>query len=760
MEPHALPPSPREHPPPFPYPSPRSSKVGPVSYRGGGGNASKSLDAKALRDLPAVDFNDRGRVRGSVDVASSDPAPFASSSAYFDVLDAAVRKSRDERVPRYAHVVSDSRASTLDERDDLKSTRDGGGAAAAGRRRVHATATLAAAASSSAPRDQDGAIVGEDGAPLEMDARTADVLAMQQTQLVELNAQLVALRSQMSHMKSDGGDKLGGDKLGGGASGIENRPKSMFKRVDVRASRNGSTRSSSSSMRGGDAGVRIGDDSASRYPFGGAPPPTRVDVDVDVDVGGRRVADACTNTMWAKPAPLEPGTKGGEDHAAGTNDANDASAWTYEGKGRKSRGCATDPWVVSESGDAVAASRASPRRRGAGILRRSRVGGASGGDKSETRDAPPPLPPTEKAKAPAASDNEPSSSDKVSGNIPAGGGAGEGEGGGGGEGPALPAGGVLIPSSTSAFVRVGVDPGVDATSSDAPAPNSARSSQEVGAQRASRKDIARWSVNSDASSVSSLAALAAAEAAGAREGPGRDRDAGAAAPESPKPAFARFPLFADGDASPEERSPASENDEKGEGGEDEEDADARASRDSFQSYSLRGNLNRRDVDPDAPPADSDDDDAADYDDDDDDDDAGTTVTGTTSMIGDRDWAPPGRWKTQKMDVGVCYADDADEDDEDDGASDASSARSVPKIKGKVIGKKAVTWDEKAPRVKVVEKEYDDDDLKTHALKSDGLATITYVPLSDDESSDDEEMRALYRKYLGNGKALEALGAES
>jgi hypothetical protein len=35
-----------------------------------------------------------------------------------------------------------------------------------------------------------------------------------------------------------------------------------------------------------------------------------------------------------------------------------------------------------------------------------------------------------------------------------------------------------------------------------------------------------------------------------------------------------------------------------------------------------------------------------------------------------------------------------------------------------------------------------------------------VPLSDDESSDDEEMRALYRKYLGNGKALEALGAES
>ena len=58
-----------------------------------------------------------------------------------------------------------------------------------------------------------------------MDARTADVLAMQQTQLVELNAQLVALRSQMSHMKSDGGDKLGGDKLGGGASGIENRPK-------------------------------------------------------------------------------------------------------------------------------------------------------------------------------------------------------------------------------------------------------------------------------------------------------------------------------------------------------------------------------------------------------------------------------------------------------------------------------------------------------------------------------------------------------
>ena len=171
-------------------------------------------------------------------------------------------------------------------------------------------------------------------------------------------------------------------------------------------------------------------------------------------------------------------------------------------------------------------------------------------------------------------------------------------------------------------------------------------------------------------------------------------------------------------------------------------------------------MNRRDVDPDAPPADSDDDDAADYDDDDDDDDAGTTVTGTTSMIGDRDWAPPGRWKTQKMDVGVCYADDADEDDEDDGASDASSARSVPKIKGKVIGKKAVTWDEKAPRVKVVEKEYDDDDLKTHALKSDGLATITYVPLSDDESSDDEEMRALYRKYLGNGKALEALGAES
>jgi len=39
------------------------------------------------------------------------------------------------------------------------------------------------------------------------------------------------------------------------------------------------------------------------------------------------------------------------------------------------------------------------------------------------------------------------------------------------------------------------------------------------------------------------------------------------------------------------------------------------------------------------------------------------------------------------------------------------------------------------------------DRERRRAAPEGVPTITYRPLSDDESSDDEEMRALYRKYM-------------
>ena len=120
----------------------------------------------------------------------------------------------------------------------------------------------------------------------------------------------------------------------------------------------------------------------------------RASVSARSDVPGRAAgsADASTNTVWT---PLTPEEQLAARFGDGFRETKAepppfaADEWSYEGGGRKSRGCVTDPrdWSVGSPGDDLAsanAGRASaagarslappPRARGGiGVIRRSRV---------------------------------------------------------------------------------------------------------------------------------------------------------------------------------------------------------------------------------------------------------------------------------------------------------------------------------------------------------------------------------------------------
>ena len=314
----------------------------------------------------------------------------------------------------------------------------------------------------------------------------------------------------------------------------------------------------------------------------------------------------------------------------------------------------------------------------------------------------------------------------------------------------LPAGGVLIPSRNSAFTPVGGDAN-DARGSESDRGVGRSRSSLDGVSRASTgAGSARWSVGSEDSSVSSLAAIAAAERAEPNLSHAAHAHAQARDSFSPPAhlrvvppgfaprSFARSPLFVEGDGSPVSL------------GEDaEEDGDSevlRVSRDTFAEMSLRGALDARED-----TRDSDDDGDAFDDALDDDTDAGTTVTGTTTGRAGSEWAPPGRWGLQRMSEAVCWEGEEDEtneaDDGEDSIARGDSFRS-PGENGRGGGREASPLGPARSRSRAEASDEDAAERETRWPEGmpEGMPTITYQPLSDDESSDDEEMKEILRKY--------------
>ena len=375
-------------------------------------------------------------------------------------------------------------------------------------------------------------------------------------------------------------------------------------------------------------------------------------------------------------------------------------------------------------------------------------------------------------------------------------------------GPALPTTGVLIPSSHSAFTQVGGGVGGLGSSGRSAASSCGGEGNRHSCRRLSESgdgdrnvpmrvgqtvkggggggvsqlsdaggsarasvggDSVRWSIDTCVSSVSSLAAFAAAEAAEASSCRGlrtREKAKGVAAIEGePKaPAFARFPLFVPSDEgspspnrSPTASSSASIIDRFGSGS---GTVELRASRDTFASFSLRGAL------------DGGDEDASEYTFDDDDDlDNCTTVTGTTTGRAGGEWVPPSRWGLQKMSEAVCYGGEIgqtvqehqeEEEDEQDvqertprktacdgGPGEGCSVQGEKRGKG---GERVASVLKQSRSGAGIGSSNDamtagNGDRERASGVPEGVPTITYRPLSDDDSSDDEEMRALYAKYI-------------
>ena len=141
---------------------------------------------------------------------------------------------------------------------------------------------------------------------------------------------------------------------------------------------------------------------------------------------------------------------------------------------------------------------------------------------------------------------------------------------------------------------------------------------------------------------------------------------------------------------------------------------------------------------------------------DDDTDAGTTVTGTTTGRAGSEWAPPGRWGLQRMSEAVCWEGEEDEDeDEDENETDdgedsialGNSFRS-PGAGRRGGGRRASPLGpaRSGSRAEASEEHAVERETRWPEGMPEGMPTITYQPLSDDESSDDEEMKEILRKY--------------
>ena len=593
---------------------------------------------------------------------------------------------------------------------------------------------------------------------LELDVNTANVLAKQQAQLLELHAQVESLKAQLSQSRG----RAAGDAL---------------------------------------------DD---------AFPRTMTNESADANA-----VDASTNTLW-RPTSVARNTAWSSVSGSGSRPGTEpADAWSYEGGGRKSRGTVTDggggggslSGGVFDTGDArearVPASADDPMRRlsrsGLRVIRRSFAtrGPGDGADAA--------LPGTS-ASAPRLSPAKPS--DLA---ADASGSAGQtpafasmhplpppsrpdmrairrrelvaGEVGGEGE----PAATYAPPPTATAATTTLRDAAVNAAVDGTRFPSSATSGEQkrletadFGGLRDSFSDSSRRLIPSRNSAFTPVAgealggdgratALRAAEptpsgtseraraggasrlsANGARREFG-DASLGAQSVKhnnsglndthkmrvvAPPRSFARVPLFAEGDGSPS--SP----------GRDDDDADSevlRVSRDTFAELSLRGAAE-------GSAALDEDDDELDLDDDETD--AGTAVTGTTTGRGASEWALPARWRGQRMSEAVCWEGEerSETKDADSGSGDDASAspgRTMLRISddASYLSPPALgggSARQSPRRARSGDSDSDERSEKERAWPGDAAAedvpTITYQPMSDDESSDDEEMRAIYAKY--------------
>ena len=684
-------------------------------------------------------------------------APGVSASAYFDAPSAPPRATVEPaRLTRSFHATR--RTPGYDDAwTGVYGEHGGVGKSAV---RLSAVPALARALS------DDGARAGAEGraAPLnelELDVNTANVLAKQQAQLLELHAQVESLKAQLSQSR-------------GRAAG------------DLRDANEGSLRTSS------EWDAR------------------------ETRAANANAVDASTNTLWRPEVAQNPAPR-----ASGSGslpETESADAWSYEGGGRKSRGTATDGdggggsggvWVSADEHVACTpASADDPMRRssrsGLRVIRRSfagRPGDAAAGTSAAGTSAPrlspakpsdlaadassasaaepafasmPPLPPPSRPDMRAIRRRELVTDRDGGEDEPAGrayappptatvatkkdaqkseAGAGDG--------------------TTDAFERgFGEGRGFE-TTDFARASFSASSRRLIPSQNSAFTPVAGEALGGDGRATALRAAERAAETRASRSESAEDRDARrvsvdrgffepasfdigtdvCAAPGSnddthkmrvvvPPRAFARVPLFAEGDGSPS--SP-------GRGDDDADSEVLRVSRDTFAELSLRGAAEgARSEEGDEPDVE------------DDGTDAGTAVTGTTAGRGASEWALPARWgPSQRMSEEVCWENEEGRDFGARGGSgvDASapSGRTSPAMDDAsylspraLLGggsprrspRRARSSDSDSERERERERDY----ARPGDAAADDVPTIAYQPMSDDESSDDEEMRAIYAKY--------------
>jgi hypothetical protein len=617
-----------------------------------------------------------------------------STSAYFDAPSATRKVSVEPARLIRSHHATRRTAGYDDAWTGVYGDHGGVGKSAV---RLSAVPSLARAL----PEDADPSALGARStrpAPLhelELDVNTANVLAKQQAQLLELHAQVQSLKAQLS--------------LSRGRAAGETR----------------------GSLRTSDEWRARGSTGHAAY----ARPTTKGDgegEDHQDRTQSSTAVDASTNTMWTPDvaASLERMARERERVAGADADADaDAEsvsrrrdAWSYEGGGRKSRGSMTDGGsVLLEStetrfggqgekmraigtrdlfgsardgdGDGDGGARRS-KRSGVRVIRRSVAALEEVRERSWTvalpNDSPPPGLSPAKAMPPlpaAASRPERRTAEEASfGNHTH----------------------RLIPSRNSAFTPVGGDPGKGlAIAGGLPETNVSPPGPGPRSGSGSGPGSGPGPASSPASGKSGSGAP---EGLPAGSFGYRDADAGRRASETrvvapTRRVRARAPLFLEGDGSP--TSP----------GRDDDDAESevlRVSRDTFAELSRGargasdGERSRRSFDDLA----EEDDDARSTDSF-----AGTTVTGTTAGRGASEWAFPARWGSRagRMSEAACW--EAGSGGTDGGGSDGGGS--------------------------------DDEIAATEYWKKEmpeGMPMIAYQPMTDDESSDDEEMRAIYAKY--------------
>ena len=585
---------------------------------------------------------------------------------------------------------------------------------------------------------------------LELDVNTANVLAKQQAQLLELHAQVESLKAQLSRSRG----RAAGEFRDGG-----------------------SLRTSSEwDARGGGANANA--------------------------------VDASTNTLW-RPEMASHAIS----HSAGSRpETEPADAWSYEGGGRKSRGTATDGDGGGEDEHVredehvacVPASADDPMRRsgtrsGLRVIRRSfagRPGDAAAGtsaprlspakpsdlaaDASSASAAEPafasmpPLPPPSRPDMRAIRRRE-LVTDRDGGEDEPAGRAyappptatnatrkdarkSEAVELGDGTTDAFERGFEttdfarasfsassrrLIPSQNSAFTPVAE---AQALGGDGRA-TALRAAERAAETRAEDRDDRRVGVDRYGGFFEPASSFDIGTDVGAAGLKGSNDDTHKMRVVVPPRGFARVPLFAEGDGSPS--SP-------GRGDDDADSEVLRVSRDTFAELSLRGAAEgARSEEGDEPDVE------------DDGTDAGTAVTGTTAGRGASEWALPARWgPSQRMSEEVCWEDEEGsardfgargKSGNESGNESAPSGRTSPAVDDAsylspraLLGggsprrspRRARSSDSDSERERERERDY----ARPGDAAADDVPTIAYQPMSDDESSDDEEMRAIYAKY--------------